>query len=228
MPALVRPNGGRGARKVHPGIRPASYQRGWDKVVCVASGPSFSLEQAQLLQDPLQLAVQGWHTIVVNTSWQRLPRADVLYAGDSAWWDMHLAQVRAGFAGELWTQDRRTAHQAGLHHIQHSNEPGLSHVHGRVHSGGNSGYVALGLAYLFGAKRIVLVGYDFQDTGGMAHWHGNHPPGLNQDRPFAGWIVSMGSLAAGLKEVGVDVVNCSTETALTCFPRGDLAQCLST
>lgn len=192
-------------------------------MICVAAGPSFSLEQTQAIR-----AASGWHVIVVNTSYQRLPDAHVLYAGDRAWWDVHLPRVREIFQGELWTQDRRTAHRNGLHHIQHSNEPGLSFVRGRVHSGGNSGYVAIGLAYLFGAKRILLVGYDFQDTGGMSHWHGDHPPQLNQDRPFKGWIISMNSLAAALQEVGVEVINCSIETALTCYPRGDLAQCLCT
>jgi hypothetical protein len=191
-------------------------------VVCVASGPSFSLEQAQLVK-----SASGWHTIVVNTCYQRLPDADVLYAGDRAWWEMHLPKVRETFQGELWTQDRWTAHHEGLHHIQHSNEPGLSFVRGRVHSGGNSGYVAIGLAYLFGAREILLVGFDFKNVAGMSHWHGDHPPGLNQDRPYAGWLISIRALAAALKDVGVSVTNCSTDSAIDCFPFGDLAQCLS-
>lgn len=195
-------------------------------MVCCASGPSFSLEQMRVLQDKMRLISLGWRTIVVNTTWQRLPDADVLYAGDRTWWDEHLLAVRCGFNGELWTQDRWTAHHAGIHHIQHSDEPGLSHVRGRVHSGGNSGYVAIGLAYLFGAREILLVGFDMQDTGGMSHWHGNHPATLNQDRPYKRWLEAMPALAENLKHVGVSVINCSTETALTCFPRGDLESCL--
>jgi len=213
-------------RRPAPGIKPSVFDRGWRKVVCCASGPSFSMDQLRLLQDKLRLQAFGWHTIVVNTTWQRLPNADVLYAGDRAWWDHHLASVQERFEGELWTQDRWTAHHAGLHHIQHSDEPGLSRINGRVHSGGNSGYVALGLAYLFGAREILLVGYDMQDTGGMAHWHGDHPPTLNQERPYVRWLKAMPTLAEGLKDVGVQVVNCSIETALLCFPRGDLESCL--
>ena len=191
--------------------------------MCAASGPSFTAAQARLIA----AAQPRWRVVVANNSWQRVPSADAMYAGDRAWWGMHLEAVKTRFAGECWTLNRWCAHNYGLHYVGHSDEPGLSLVHGRIHTGGNSGYAAIGLAYLFGARHIVLAGYDFQDTDGMSHWHGDHPAPLNPDRPYAGWIERMRPLIAGLQRVGVEIINCSIETAIDCIPRGDLETCLS-
>lgn len=173
-------------------------------------------------------AQPDWRVITVNTSWQRIPTADILYGGDRTWWELYVGAVQARFAGECWTVSRAIAHHHGLCIVEQSDEPGLSLVHGRIHTGGNSGYAAIGLAYLFGAREILLVGYDFQDTDGMSHWHGDHPPQLNQDRPYAGWLAKLPPLIQGLQAVGVRVTNCSPHTAIPAdvIPTGNL-QCLS-
>lgn len=221
MPALIRRPGGRGGPA--PGIRKPTYNRGWTHVICVASGPSLTIEQAQRIT----IARPGWRVIAVNNTWERVPEADVLLALDRSWWEMHLPSVLKRYRGECWTSNRWIAHRAGLHLVEASDEPGLSAVNGRIHTGGNGGYSAMGLAYLFGARTILLAGFDFQDSYGQAHWHGNHPLPLNQDRPFAGWLQRLPPLIRGLEEQGVRIVNCSIETAIDCIPRGDLTSCLS-
>lgn len=166
-----------------------------------------------------------WRVIVTNTSFQRVPTADVLYSGDLTWWNEWLPRVRAGFAGECWTVQRKIAYYEGLCLVEHSDEPGLSPIAGRIHTGGNSGYAAVGLAYLFGAREILLVGFDFQDSYGMSHWHGDHPSSLSQERPFVGWLQRLPALIEGLQSVGVEVTNCTIETAIpeSVVPRSDLA-----
>lgn len=168
----------------------------------------------------------GWRVMVANNSWERLPDADLLYAGDCSWWQMHYDRVIAGFRGECWTQDRWFAHRHGLHHVRHSDELGLSRAPNLVFSGGNSGHVLLNLAYLFGGRLILLVGYDMQDTDGMSHWHGDHPAPLNPLRNYPHWIAAMNSMAPELAKDGARVINCTTSTALTCFERGELQECL--
>lgn len=210
------------------GIKQVAIGRGWSHVVVCASGPSFSAEQAALLNDRDTLAALGWRTIAINTSYQKVPTADVLYAGDASWWEEHLPKVQSTFAGECWTIQRRVAHQHGLCLVEHSDEPGLCNVAGRVHSGGNSGHAAIGLAYLFGARQILLVGFDFQDSYNMSHWHGDHPKLLNQERPYDRWLRLLPGLVDGLKEVGVEVINCSIDTAIpsSVVPRANLDACL--
>lgn len=223
MFALKRRPKGRGASKPS-GILPSAFDRGWTHCICVASGGSLS--QAQV--DLIAAARPAWRVFVVNTTWQRLPDADVLYASDQPWWDEHLPAVRAGFRGECWTSSRLVAHRDRLHFVRCTANPGLSRTPGVVHSGHNSGYQTVNLAYLLGARRILLAGYDMQRTYGLSHWHGDHPGVLNRGLNTSLWLENFNRLAPDLVQAGVDVVNCSIETALTCFPRGDLQICLST
>lgn len=91
-----------------------------------------------------------------------------------------------------------------------------------VNYGGNSGYQAIGLAYQLGADRIALIGFDMRRTGGRSHWHGDHPAGLGNACGIERWAPRFAALARDLARVGVEVINCSIETALDCFPRADI------
>lgn len=89
-----------------------------------------------------------------------------------------------------------------------------------IHQGGNSGYQAINLAYLWGAKQIVLLGLDCSPSkDGKAHWFGQHGPQLTQRQPFALWQDKFPALAQDLAREGVAVLNASRETALGCFER---------
>lgn len=86
-----------------------------------------------------------------------------------------------------------------------------------LHYGNNSGYQAINLAYLFGAKRIILLGYDMHAIG-PRHFFGEHPGSLSSGSDYADWIPRFNQLAADLKSEGVEVINCTRSTALHCFP----------
>lgn len=93
-----------------------------------------------------------------------------------------------------------------------------------IHQGGNSGYQAINLAYLWGVRAIVLIGFDCSpSTDGKAHWFGQHGPRLTQQQPFSLWQAKFPALAQDLCEVGVNVINASRQTALRCFKRSSLA-----
>ncbi len=101
--------------------------------------------------------------------------------------------------------------------------PGARRV--RFEPGANSGLGAIALAAHWGASRIILLGYDCQHTGGRTHWHGDHPQGLGNAGVVKLWPGQFAQLAGRLK--GVEIVNCSRETALRCFPREPLEVALS-
>ena len=103
---------------------------------------------------------------------------------------------------------------------------GLSKDPSRVH-GTNSGAQAVNLAYHLGATRIVLLGYDMQHTGGRRHCHQDYPAGWLNAEPVKGWASQFAFLARDLAAEGVEVLNASRETALTCVPRMTLACALS-
>jgi hypothetical protein len=209
------------------------FNKHWERIICVASGPSLTAEQGFLIS-----TASDWKVIAVNTTWQRVPMADVLYACDQNWWKMYHMAVKAKFRGECWTADRWAAHKYGLNRVQTYDNPGLSREIGVIHSGANSGYQAVNLAYLFGARQIILVGYDMQLTYDLSHWHGDHPPGLGalpkagysnsgiDDGRFDDWVSRFKALAEDLALDRVEVLNASIETALPWFRRVPLADAL--
>lgn len=92
--------------------------------------------------------------------------------------------------------------------------------YGTIYQGGNSGYQAINLAYNWGAKNIVLLGFDCSPSkDGKAHWFGQHPRTLTTRQPFEMWQAKFPYLAEDLQNEGVRVINASRETALTCFEK---------
>src|SRR6185369_2408705 len=103
-----------------------------------------------------------------------------------------------------------------------------------VHHGHGSGYTMLNLAYLMGAARIVLLGYDCKyapDYDGRSskvgssprHYFGEYPSALQHWPSFSvkdGVHVEMVELYRSVAEQGaVDIVNCTPGSAIDCFPR---------
>jgi hypothetical protein len=134
---------------------------------------------------------------------------------DFAWWEMYHAEVARTFKG----QKHSTCGACTKFGIQ------LVQIDGKVFNPHRtSGAGAVMLAYLSGARRVIMLGYDCQHTGGKAHWHGDHPAKLgNANRPES-WIKGFERAA---KEVsGIEVINCSRATALDMFPRKELGECL--
>lgn len=114
----------------------------------------------------------------------------------------------------------------GTYWIRYSADSGFNREPDTINGGGNSGYQAIHLAATFGAKKIVLIGYDMQRTGGKEHWHGKHEGGLHNGTGFPAWITRMGALASDLSNMGVEVINATRTTALKCFPRATLEDAL--
>lgn len=194
-------------------------------VVILASGPSLTVEQCEAVQVWRKSAggagaAESRRCIAINTTFRRAPWADVLYACDASWWRLYHGEVEAGFIGEKWTQDFEARRFA--RHIESRRAPGLGKRPGVIHQGGNSGYQAINLAYQAGARKIILVGFDMHGT----HWHGKYENGLpnTQEWLFRQWLANFEQLAADLKAEGVEVVNCTPGSALTCFRAASLGK----
>lgn len=162
--------------------------------------------------------------IAINDCWRLAPFADLLYAADAAWWDHH--QGVPSFAGEKWTQDKgrglAAAQRWNLKVVRSELRDGLSLDPQLIHQGYNSGFQALNLAVLFGAARVILLGFDMKATGGRSHWFGDHPAPLLRGSPYNLFVAAFDRAAPELVRAGIDVINCSRETALTCFRRASL------
>jgi hypothetical protein len=169
-------------------------------------------------------SLKGQRVIVINDNYRIAPWADVLYACDPAWWDLHEVRVRT-FKGRKITQDKEAAERYGLEYIEGVDEPGLSPYPNRIHLGSNSGIQAINLAAHW-TKRIVLLGFDMQPTGGKTHWHGGHPGQANDYGPWHKWIWRYELVAKDAERMGVEIINATRQTALKCFPRVPLSSLL--
>ena len=185
--------------------------------VVVASGPSLTDEQIALVEHSDAL------TIAVNNSYGKLQHPDAVYACDYFWWNFNHMKVKQYIPrSPLWSQDRAASEQFQLSHIQWEGKDGLGKRGLRVN--GNSGAGAINLAYHFGVRRILLIGMDMKiGSNGEKHWHPDHPKPMVQGQQFEEWRHKMNVLAADLKAEGVEVINCTPGSALTCFPMGDLS-----
>lgn len=191
----------------------------WTSSTCavLATGPSLTAEVAETCR-----AVRA---IAVNDAYRLAPWAEVLFACDGDWWDHH--KGCSGFAGEKWSSHgtpcndkRRHAERYGLRLVAGVDGPGFSRDPTRIHYGANSGFQALNLALLFGARRIALVGFDMRSVEGRQHFFGAHGGGLRA--PDFALFLKRFELAARTVPRGVEVVNCTPGSALKCFPTADL------
>lgn len=112
--------------------------------------------------------------------------------------------------------------------IEKTNDRILLGKIGRVGGGGNSGFHAVNLVVQFGARRILLVGFDMTDRGGV-HWYGrNSWPMANNPMQsnFVRWLAAFEAAAPTLAAIGVEIVNCSPTSAMKTFPRRSIADAL--
>jgi hypothetical protein len=179
-------------------------------VVCIASGPSLAIEDCELVR------ASGLPTIVTNTTYQRCPWASVLVGHDDAWWMEHHREVSSSFHG------RKIACQSNGRRWGAQSLKAL-----KFKSFRNSGAAAISLAAFAGAKRVILLGFDCQKTNGQTHWHGDHPPTLGNAGTMPRWAERIADAGKYAKSMGCEVVNATRETALECFPRVQLEECLA-
>lgn len=173
----------------------------WQTVVCIASGPSLTLDDCTLV------AETGLPVIAVNNSFQLLPSCNVVFASDLSWWNEY---------GELvphcarWTTCQIAAQR---HQLQLFKSRFLMQSY-------NSGQLAIELAISQGAQRILLLGYDCSIRAGT-HWHGNHE---NIRNPTSQSVQRWRDEFLRLRQwaAGIEIINCSRRTELKIFPRSVL------
>lgn len=191
--------------------------------VVIGTGPSAAIE--------LEVARGRATVFAVKSTWRLAAWADALYACDRSWWiandgvpdfrglKFSPSPIVCSVYSDV-TKVRLKARAAIL-----TDEVGTIGC-GLRSGGGHSGFQAINLAVQFGAKRILLVGFDMTLANG-AHWtddyRGVAPPDANR---VESWRVAMDGCAAQFRDLGIEVVNCATASALTAYPKVPLNEAL--
>lgn len=189
-------------------------------IVCLGSGPS-------LTQADVDFCRGRALVIAIKDTIDLCPWADVLYgcgadAGGQTWWRRRGPSLP--MTGLRYSLDEAASEWASV--LKYRKDDGLETDPGYLALGGNSGYQAVNLSVHLGARKVVLLGYDMQkDPAGRQHYFGDHPRG-NQ-LPFDLFLFRFPTIMEPLKALGVELINASRQTALTCVPRGTLQEALA-
>ena len=188
--------------------------------ICIGGGASLTQEQVD--------KTKGYKVIAINDAYKLAPHADILYACDRKWWDLHRgAEDFKGYKLQHEFDVRPDDSSIlkpypGIDMILSSGEYGWDDRDDRIRTGGNSGYQALQIAIKLGATTIGLLGYDMHAEGENSHWFGEHPGGDGDPAKYNKWIERFPDIKKAADEKGVKIYNCTPNSALDCFPRCDI------
>lgn len=198
----------------------------------LASGPSAKKENIVTLKGKMPV-------IAIKECVELCPWADVVYGCDAAWWKFRAGLPKFSGLKVAWEGSHLPSYpdirriqidksQDGLP-IEARRHRMIFDQRGKVGGGGNSGFQAVNLAVQFGATKLLLIGFDMQDRGGL-HWYGrNSWNGANNpdDGAFVRWRRDFDQAAVDLEMHGVEVINVAPQSALTCFRRGTIEQAIN-
>jgi len=190
----------------------------------LGGGPSLRGFDASVLKRP------GWRVLAVNDSWRLAPWLDCLYFTDESWFVDQMQR-------DLWSLDRtinfgqlmytKTSVNGGyspvfkehpqVRQLKFTGQEGLEKSPEGLRHGSSSCYAAMNLAYHFGVKRIVLLGMDMRVVDGRTHWHDSPRPDGYASVISLSHLPSFATLVEPLKEAGVEVLNATKDSALTCW-----------
>lgn len=232
-----------------PGERFSEVVREWEDatVAILAGGPSFGFDQASRI---IVGQARGLRVIAVNDAYLLVPHADVCYFADSEWWAWQTKGIRrsalglsadevrarfAAFKGEKcsirWSGmnvEDEAVHILRNKHGEHVHGDGISLDPTCLVSGKNSGFQAINLAILAGAKRILLLGFDGKpDESGRNHWFGENPRAVRWDQFYENMRRAFSAAEREIEAAGVSVINCNPASRIDSFPKMTLEAALA-
>lgn len=204
------------------GIVPWDAPRMFDgEIVCIiGGGPSLKTFDISV--------TKGHRCIAVNQSFEIAPWAEVLHFADCPWWRWNHVKVL-----KEWKEPKIiTTATSDVSEVYH---PRLKRFwrdrnkfntdRRRLH-GWDSGTQATNLAWVLGARKIVLFGIDMQvGPKGEAQWHNKHKVKTNTCN-YAKFAAKLGPMCLILRGMGVEVVR-ATQPGIPEAPWQPLDQALS-
>ncbi len=162
--------------------------------------------------------LRGKKVIAVNTAVFTWPLCQVMYWNDPEWY-RQWGEKLAGYRGRVITG---CAHLSMKIYDQVKKAPakkGLAVDPGRVAMSYTSTQAAMNIAYHYGARRLVLLGVDCKLAADGTRNH--HSPHRHKSRVgwAERWIGDFEHVARVAPTLGVEILNASPDTDLTCFEK---------
>lgn len=181
--------------------------------------------------------LRGKRVIGLNKAFLLGDWIDVLYFGDVRFLDWFMSDL-VKFKNIIATcacfseKDRKEKlKNVRIKYIQRDVYPGVdtSRPRNLITWFGNTGASAIHLAVLLGATKIYLLGYDgtFNNQNIRDNnWHSPYPEGYARDKAgaektYSSYRNSFEKIARDLTKIGIDVINCTPNTAIEYFKLGN-------
>lgn len=161
--------------------------------------------------------LRGRKVVAINSSIKDVPFADVLYFGDTRWFNHHRKNL-ADFCGRIVTVSAIAASAAGVDLMKKRHPPGLSKDRQELTARRTSLVPVINLLAHYGVKVIVLLGADGgPGADGRTHHHDRHPWPLREDC-WDQQRADLESICKPLQKIGITVLNASPGTKLDLWP----------
>lgn len=198
--------------------------------IIIGTGPSLSQEQISLAKS------SGFPLFGCNNAFKL--GIDVHLACNWQWWDTYWPEIK-NYQCHKWTPRQESALKyLGINYIEERWEPGLSRDKSYICAHHGSGPQIVNMAYHYGCEIMLLIGWDMRYPGKISdreylrprHYFGEYPKNL-QHWPRTGPNGELSGLIAEMETIrpadyGIDIINCTPGSAMTCFPFGDLGAIL--
>ena len=211
-----------------------SWLRGYDALNCalLAGDDVFVIGGGPSLRNFDFEKLAGRKVIVTNEAFTLVPSAVALVFVDHHWWAARQGAVQARpFTGQVVGRGpyRDAYGRSGVTRVAYRSGEAWS-MDPRLLGGRNSGLAAVNAAWLMGAERIFLLGFDMGASQGRNNFHNLYPesPAAPAHRYVGIFIPEFEKAAKRLETIGGGVViNLTPGSALRCFPERDLDWALS-
>lgn len=160
----------------------------------LATGPSMTAAIAARAQGAMPV-------VAVSDAYELAPEARAVASTDSAWWAEH--PVALHHPGRKFCAAPSFQPVAGVERL-----PVTSHT--------NSGLLGVMVAIKLGAKRVLLLGFDMHGE----HYFGRHAAPLKNTTEMR--FAQFKRQFAAYRPLGVEIINCTPGSELSCYPRGKL------
>jgi len=187
------------------------------------------VEDASVYSPYLSL-IHNQHVIAVNMSYQLGAWIDVLFFGDDGFWKTKHDEIIAfqGLRVSFESEKIRDSRVKLLARNSRKKQGITFDPKGLLSWNFNSGAAEINLAIQFGAKRIILLGFDmYLDASNNQHWHKVYTSPLNvikesMKKHLRGFPV----IAKDIEGTGIEIINCSPNSTIQCFRKANIWEVL--
>lgn len=177
------------------------------------------------------LAIHNKHVIGVNAAYMLGNWLDILFFGDVGFFLEHEKGI-ASFPG-IKISGNEQAQRDWVRYCPKDMEKihGITTRPNHLSWNGNSGAAAINLAVHLGATRIFLLGFDMNlNEESHQHWHNVYGRNTNKRAPaklpFNRHLVGFPKIAEDARNLGIEIINVNSDSAINCFPKISLNQIL--